>query len=517
MRILRLFIGEYRVLNQLDMRFDQGQPKKVIGRDYHLDFLVGVNGTGKSTALRLLGRIFKGIHKSFDELRDLPFILEYFLDSQNIKVWISNIHPTEQMLLEDRYYVTTAPGLNDVYETEEPDERHLMDKVLENLLPARILAYTTGNEMEWLANNGDDYFENSSLEPIKSLPAQERALKELPGRVIHQDPTQQNLPNEDERFRFIHQDQLVLVALTGLLQHCMRGEDESPLQAVLKETGIKSLAGFTLHFQLPYASDVERAKVWQQVGQFATRAIRSGSEFRLIYDLTNTDLAKTLLESNGGALPFFEALANWYSGENAILAKVTLLIERMPIKQQGEGAEAMIPPLHTWNWLSDGERSFIGRMCLFSLFGEVESLILLDEPEVHFNDYWKRHIVSTMHQVFEKKNGTEISHVLVATHSSISLSDVHPEDILVLERQDLFTSTTNIPRIQTFGADPGDIMIHVFGAPYATGQHSVDEFTTWIAQAQQGKISRKELEARIKKVAPGYWSYRLHREMLGMQ
>jgi len=155
------------------------------------------------------------------------------------------------------------------------------------------------------------------------------------------------------------------------------------------------------------------------------------------------------------------------------LSKVTLFIERA--LQELENGEQATPPLHTWDWLSDGERSFLGRMCLFLLFGEVESLILLDEPEVHFNDYWKRHIVSIMDGVFRNKKSDHPNHVLIATHSSISLSDVHPEDILILERQDLLTSMISMPRIQTFGADPSDIMVHVFGARYASGEYSADE------------------------------------------
>jgi len=513
MRVLRLYIGDYRVLSQLDMRFDPGLPQEVKGRNYHLDFLVGVNGTGKSTVLRLLGRIYKGIQKSFDELSDLPFIIEYWLESQNKKVRISNIHPEELTPLE-RYFVTTASGLNEAYETDKPDEPHLIDNVPANLLPERIIAYTTGNEMDWLADSGVDFFENRSLESIKDLPINERQLKELPGWLSENDSPLQEQRTENVRFRFIPQTQLVLVALTGLLQHSMRGEKESPLQCVLKETGINKLTGFTLHFRLPYASDVELGNLWQQMGQHATRAIRSGSEYRLIYDLSNAGLASKLLESNGGALPFFETLAGWYSGENPILTKVTLLVERTPIKLLEEREVEKIPPLHTWNWLSDGERSFIGRMCLFSLFGEVESLILLDEPEVHFNDYWKRHIVSTMHQVFEKKNGTAVSHVLVATHSSISLSDVHPEDILVLERQDLVTSATSIPRIQTFGADPSEIMVHVFGAPYAEGAYSVNEIENWLDEISQK--TEQEQRDYLKTIAPGYWAYRIRREMTGV-
>jgi len=42
--------------------------------------------------------------------------------------------------------------------------------------------------------------------------------------------------------------------------------------------------------------------------------------------------------------------------------------------------------------LSDGERSFLGRLCLMPLLRDSEALVLLDEPEVHFkttgNDTW---------------------------------------------------------------------------------------------------------------------------------
>lgn len=515
MRVLRLFIGEYRVLSQLDMRFDPGQPKQISSIRYHLDFLVGVNGTGKSTALRLLGRIFRGVQRSFDELSDLPFILEYWLESRQTKVLICNIHPTNRQEPLPRYFVTTAPGLNEPYETSDLDEQHLLDNVPTDLLPDRIIAYTTGIEAEWSEHLEDTTFNNSSLAAIRNLPAQERALIELPGWPKRVDLAQQDQQTEAVRYRFIFQKQLVYVTLAGLLQHCTYEEKESPLHAVLEETSTSKLAGFTLDFQLPYATPVEKENLWQRLGQFATRSIQSGSTFRLVFDLTSADLASKILDQNGGSLSFFELLADWSTGENPILEKVTLLLERTPKKPSEE--EILIPPLHTWDWLSDGERSFISRMCLFSLFGEVESLILLDEPEVHFNDYWKRHIVSTMHQVFEKKNGASISHVVIATHSSISLSDVHPEDIIILKRDGLKTDTSSYPHIQTFGADPGDIMVHVFEAPYAAGQHSVNEFEILITRAQQGTISRRELQARIKHVAPGYWSYRLHREILGMQ
>lgn len=511
MRLLRLYIGEHRVLCNLDMRFDPAQPQENKTWQYHLDFLVGVNGTGKSTVLRLVGQIFRGVQAS--SMLEIPFILEYWLDSQKKKVRISNIAPRDRKTPLNRYFVAVANGLDAEYETEEPGEKHLMDNVPADLLPARVVAYTTGGEADWQKGPETDVFESSSTEAIKEMPRQERALRELPGWVTRMGKGQSG---ESERFRFVAQDNLVLVALTGLLLHRTFQASESPLRDVLAEAGIVDLAGFSLQFDFSYASENERRDIWERLGRHATRPVRSGGKFLLVFDLADSSLARQLIEANGGALPFYEMLANWWGGESRVLSKVTLFLERAT--KISESGAPLIPPLHTWDWLSDGERSFLGRMCLFLLFGEVESLILLDEPEVHFNDYWKRHLVRIMHRVFEKRSAPLASHVLIATHSSISLSDVHPEDILILERQDLFTSTTKMPRIQTFGADPGEIMVHVFGTPHATGQFSVDEIEAWLAEAYNKDVSQRKayLSRRLGQVAPGYWAYRIRREMVGL-
>jgi len=512
MRLLYFYIHKHRVLSQLGMAFDPARPQESAERKYHLDFLVGVNGTGKSSVLRLLGRIFVGVQKSFDELGDIPFILEYWLDSKKKKVRIANIHPRDKTPL-DRYFVTTVDGLNAEYETDTPDEHYLMDSIPVDLLPARIISYTTGNEAEWLEAMKPEVFDSSSLKAIEGMTSVERALKELPGRVTR---VEEHEPEETNRYRFIAKDTLVLVALTGLLLHRTYQVNQSPLQDVFGETGIQALAGFSLQFDLSYVGQNERRDVWERLGKHATRAVRSGGKFVLVFDLAGANLARSLLHANGSALSFFEMLAGWYSGMNRILSGVTLFLERT-VTVAPENGQQLRPPLQTWDWLSDGERSFLGRMCLFLLFGEVESLILLDEPEVHFNDYWKRHIVSTMHQVFERKKAAHVSHVVVATHSSISLSDVHPEDILVLEREGILTSTVHMPRIQTFGADPGDIMVHVFGAPQPSGEYAVEYIQQRIHAARTGQIQRDDLERELAHIAPGYWSYRVRRELLRMQ
>ena len=175
-------------------------------------------------------------------------------------------------------------------------------------------------------------------------------------------------------------------------------------------------------------------------------------------------------------------------------------------KNHEGGAECPLP-----TWLSDGEQSFLGRMCLFSLLGATEALILLDEPEVHFNDYWKRQIVYLLDEVLQGRH----SHVLMATHSSIVLTDVSSEDIIVLNREGPYATQAFNPSIHTFAADPSDILVHVFGAPQAAGEQSV----TRIQQVLDGlpdlnpDEQRKQLQELLAVVGLGYWSYRIRRAL----
>lgn len=510
MRLLRLYIDEHRVLRNLEIPFDRARPQQADDRRYHLDFLVGVNGTGKSTVLRLLGQIFRGVQAS--TTLEVPFELEYWLGSQSKKICVTNIHPRDKTPL-DRYFVTSANTLAGDYDTDTPDEQHLTDNIPAELLPARVIAYTTGSEGEWRNDGAQGALEGKSFDTIGEMSATDRTLKELPGWMGWR---QKREAGEEGVFRLIAKEHLKLVALSGLLLHRTLATDGSPLQDVLSETGIANLAGFSLEFDLSYTSEVERTSIQERLLQYSSRAIRNGGKFLLVFDLSDDELTAKLLQANGGALPFFEMLADWYGDNNRILGRMNLFLERASAKT-AEDPEA-VPPLHTWDWLSDGEQSFLGRMCLFLLFGEVESLILLDEPEVHFNDFWKRHIVRIMHQVFERKKGSTVSHVLVATHSSISLSDVHPEDILILGRENLVTSTTRRPTIQTFGADPGEIMVHVFETHHAAGQYSVNEIEEWLSTAFEKDVGKRRdyLSERLKEVAPGYWAYRIRREMVGL-
>src|SRR5712692_8791355 len=137
------------------------------------------------------------------------------------------------------------------------------------------------------------------------------------------------------------------------------------------------------------------------------------------YDKKSTLEALTKILGNGGTQAFtiFQQLLALQ--EQGVLEVVTIALQKRNLKKR----------VLLYEWLSDGERMLLGRMALFHLLqGIDDALIILDEPETHFNDAWKREVTDIIDQSLQDSS----SEALLATHSSIALTDVFDTEITVL-------------------------------------------------------------------------------------
>lgn len=139
--------------------------------------------------------------------------------------------------------------------------------------------------------------------------------------------------------------------------------------------------------------------------------------------------------------------------------------------------------------LSDGEQMFMGRMALFHLLsGRQDSLLLLDEPETHFNDLWKRDVVSVVDDALAHTTAD----VLIATHAALVLTDALKDELVVLERTspegDAGPGESGIRTLDaqthTFGATGDHPLRDVFGAPDTVGKRASRLLEVLIALAQ---------------------------------
>ncbi|MFN8439659.1 MAG: hypothetical protein U0175_02765 [Caldilineaceae bacterium] len=339
----------------------------------------------------------------------------------------------------------------------------------------------------------------------------------------------------DRKIIFVQAYQLPLVALCGLLASRWNPtNDKEILESVLADIKLETLKAFSLRIR-SYEKLTARYQrdIIDPLLETADQVVNSGGDKLLLFDIAEQQKKRkeadhrTIYTLYPTPIDLFRQLHLLYEHRpfyDAPLQEVNLFFHRrqeeasttnnshvgMQTEPVDLSEESNAPMLLLYDWLSDGERSFLARMALFALFQADNLLILLDEPEVHFNDVWKREIVQKLDQIMSGHS----SHAVITTHSSIALSDVPSDDVLVLRRNGRYTTgEEHSPGITTFGADPSDILVHVFGTLSPNGERSRS-----FIREKIGKLSSaKELNELSDNVAPGYWRYRIQLEAQGLQ
>lgn len=534
MRLQRIYLKEYRVLRDFLIDFDHEQemrrqediltvsPQKT----YALDLIVGLNGSGKSTLLLALADLFSQLEIP-PYFPPFGFEISYLIESVEevqTSIFLSNLDPETREIRQDGRLRFRKGETSEV----------LIDRVDTHFLPRLVIAFTTGSEQEWSL-----YIENRNDARLSETPDRpphppeenlekhlvEWYLRESPGKQVAKEQEEEEPQSSPSRFLFIRANNLPLVILCGLLVDMNRGghlSDETNteqrwarLQKALSESRIQALRGFSLKFRMnrDLVAVDDRAFI-ESLAELAHHIIQQGSDYLIVFDLAVAS-AEKFIELGGDGMQLFRTLVRLTTpreNDEPILREVNLFIERSHTEPYI--ASAASSPLHLLGWLSDGEKSFLGRLCLLSLLSNNEALILLDEPEVHFNDYWKRQLVAMLDYTLQGQQ----SHVLMTTHSSITLSDVFNQDIWILKRNNDHTSEVLKPNLSTLGADPSDIIVYVFGAENATGAQSAAYIENEIrritsAERETHRWKRERLEYLLRQVGPSHWRFLIRREL----
>jgi predicted ATPase len=173
-----------------------------------------------------------------------------------------------------------------------------------------------------------------------------------------------------------------------------------------------------------------------------------------------------------------------------LLEDISLTVKRLhrPASADGETDDIII----AYDQLSDGEQMLLGRMGLiFLLRGQGGSLLLLDEPETHFNDVWKREIVEMID--LGLLDSTNVN-VIVATHTGIALTDAFAAEVTVLDTNEGKTVARSVSG-GLFGTDPGEVAVNLFGADSSIGSRSLQALNRLLKTDWAGR--ENELEAII--------------------
>ena len=468
-------------------------------------FLVGRNGTGKTNLLRFLSSIFIALDEDYrrphpdSPAYHIPFRLKYELHNEIIEIHSKG---------EGRSGVTfTING-----QAQEPGDIPSSDSIL----PATLLVYTSGDNNDWCTlfqpspiedNQEGNEYNWEQRRPEDELPPhrEDQQSKELLPQPEDTSETDEPLVQEIARIFLVQPAHLKLALLAALLDHQYRQPAECALDDALAEVPVRLLA-FSFHVSLrDMTGQAEKPltpsqrRFLSRMYDLATLPLGYWDEQQWVYDLTQKDAvsSKTALErlaENPISDPFqfFQALTTLQ--DIGVVHSVNLVLEYTPPKKEA-GTRRILLADH----LSDGEFAFLSRMALIYLLNEKECLFLLDEPEVHFNDDWKRNLVDGIERALA---GTQ-SEVILTSHASIVLTDAYPDEVILLT---YYGQEDTIPLI--FAAEQGEVLRLLFDSERSVGRRAMRHVQKVIDEGHPEK-----LQELLDQVGPGHYRFKIVREL----
>jgi hypothetical protein len=193
----------------------------------------------------------------------------------------------------------------------------------------------------------------------------------------------------------------------------------------------------------------------------------------------------------------FRTLREWR--ECGLLKDVDLTVQRLSQITSSDGEPD--DRIHSYNSFSDGERMLLGRVAfLLLLRTQNNTLLLLDEPETHFNDAWKRQLIDMIDDGILKNTSCQ---VLVSTHTSLALTDVFSCEITRFVKENGITTSRPVA-YPTFGADPGRLLLHVFGASDVIGARAAEFLREKLDPKKWLPEDREKLRDLIDEIGSGW-------------
>lgn len=526
MKLEYLYIDGYKGLKRLKLQF-----KEQTGA-VPLDFLIGCNGSGKSSVLEAVGLIFTRIMQN--ELPGFIFELKYRM-SDGTGIYVK---PQKK-----GFYDASGRRRKLYVELEKNGKTKQLYSIPDEYLPDRIISYCSGanSSMEDIlirsprASLASDLYDLSLAvngENGESSVARGEAAEEILSFYERLDVNPRVLFLDAVTSKFI------LPALFAVMPFDMQDDNisEKALRyAALRKKLLKRLnirlipAAFSLRIddtRLEAAADRPQMSILRRLLNQETKggALSNCVIHRVSTDRTEEDgslageTAAVFLfdswEAEGEKVFYHPMLQRYFDGNPFALISTLLTAWREGVIREihfsyRNGEER---GLYEMEDLSDGELMWLARIGLILMVqnhcGE-NTLFLYDEPDVHFNDDWSRDFVRFVYAMcsMDGESGNEF---LVATHSDLILTDAMPGQIHLFENPTGSKTEVKDLEISTFAAGRDSISRQVFKAS-AIGGFASDSVRSFMEEKDPHK-----LEEAISKVGPGYQRFRLQEQLYAL-
>lgn len=408
MRLVSLWVKDFKNLRDLDVRFDGHSPYTV---------LVGENGSGKSNVLEAITLIFRNL--DLDLRAPFTYRLEYTCRGQEVEV--------DGTKGERPSFQVKAVGDD---ETERISRREFMEVDEEGkpyYRPAFVFGYYSGPS-DRLANLYDRHRDRYYNWIIKS-----RAQR---GVGNGRDPN--NL-----RRLFYAQTLHGQFALLAFFMEPDKGPDGD--QAFLQSTlQIDSLDSVLFALKRPsWRRKGGNPVFWNAEGEVReflellyqeamcplrmrrriTTELSRSSEVECLYlFLSNSQALERVYQRYPDQYSFFTALESMHLSE--VLLEVRT---RVKMSTTGGGGEV------TYRDLSEGEQQLLLVLGLLKFTARDEALFLLDEPDTHLNPIWSMEYLGFLNRFIRDRSSC---HVVMTSHDPLVFAGLRKEEVRIMRRDE---------------------------------------------------------------------------------
>ena len=538
MKLEYLYIDGYKGLKRLKLQFKEQTGVVPV------DFLIGCNGSGKSSVLEAVGLIFTRIMQN--ELPGFIFELKDRMpDGTGIYVKPQKKGFCDASGRRRKLYV----------ELEKNGKTQQLYSIPDEYLPDRIISYCSGanSSMEDIlirsprASLASDLYDLSLAMDVENGEGPVSGKEEHPGEssVARGEAAEEILSfyerlDVNPRVLFLDAvtSKFILPALFAVMPFDMQDDriSEKALRyATLRKKLLKRLnirlipAAFSLRIddtRLEEAADRPQMSILRRLlsqdvkgKALSNCVIHRTSTDRLEEDgsLAGETAAVFLFESweaEGEKVFYHPMLQRYFDGNPFALISTLLTAWREGVIREihfsyRNGDER---GLYEMEDLSDGELMWLARIGLILMAqnhcGE-NTLFLYDEPDVHFNDDWSRDFVRFVYAMCSM-DGTSGNEFLVATHSDLILTDAMRSQIHLFENPTGSRTEVKELEISTFAAGRDSISKQVFKAS------SIGGFASDTIKELMAETDPEQLAQAISKIGPGYQRFRLQERLYAL-
>lgn len=451
--------------------------------------LIGPNGSGKSQFLQALAEAIQVVwhacspteeRVAYDEGPDFEIVFELVPEGKKQEAQIIKISRRTTSNSKRRVCVETDTG-------DEWLDHDLSDPSTRNLLPQRVVAYTSGDNETLSVPFFDsslaygDEVQRSAFDVDGSEPVPAAPRLQLIDYGTHLEILVANLllGNEDQRkylLEQVHLDDLRSVRCIVQLAHGKISRSRPVAQNGRKgvqltkelESYIEKLQASATAWQLDQQTETYTFDFWVDAECRRAFARWFLSPFECYQAFHKLSLLNSLTIS-GAARERFRKAVN----RSRFAARLpeppdedkVFRFEQVSFTPSGRPADT---PAVDYVSLSDGEHQQVQLLGTFAMITDSNVLFLLDEPESHFNPQWRVEFLSRLMDVpvpgGTRRSGAPASmqDVILTTHAPFVPSDMPRENVLIFARTSDGKLEVSRPTIQTFGASYEEILASCF-------------------------------------------------------